>query len=114
MLPFDRPLNGSHSSRRRAAASSSPSESILVTRLDTSVATETPEGIFLELRPAGLSVRYYAFILDWAIRLAVLFAAAMIAAVAGGIGTAFWLILALALEWLYPMVFELTPAGATP
>jgi uncharacterized RDD family membrane protein YckC len=86
----------------------------LVTRLDTSVGTETPEGIFLELRPAGLSVRYYAFILDWAIRLAVLFAAAMIAAVAGGIGTAFWLILAFALEWLYPMAFELTPSGATP
>jgi uncharacterized RDD family membrane protein YckC len=85
-----------------------------VTRLDTSIASETPEGIFLELRPAGLSVRYYAFILDWAIRLTVLFAAAIIAAVAGGIGMAFWLILAFALEWLYPIAFELTRSGATP
>jgi uncharacterized RDD family membrane protein YckC len=68
----------------------------------------------LDLRPAGLSVRYYAFILDWAIRLAALFAAAIVAGAAGGIGVAFWLILAFALEWLYPMAFELTRSGATP
>ncbi len=34
--------------------------------LDTVVAAETPEGILLELRPAGLSARFYAFLLDWA------------------------------------------------
>jgi hypothetical protein len=27
---------------------------------------------------------------------------------------AFWLVLAFALEWFYPMAFELTPSGATP
>jgi hypothetical protein len=32
----------------------------------------------------------------------------------GGLGIAFWLILLFALEWLYPIVFELTPWGATP
>jgi hypothetical protein len=32
----------------------------------------------------------------------------------GGIGAAFWFILLFALEWLYPVVFELTQAGATP
>ena len=32
----------------------------------------------------------------------------------GGIGTGFFLILAFVLEWVYPIVFELTPSGATP
>ena len=43
--------------------------------LDTVVSAETPEGILLELRPAGLSARFYAFGLDWVIRLAIMYAA---------------------------------------
>jgi uncharacterized RDD family membrane protein YckC len=82
--------------------------------LDTVVAAETPEGILLELRPAGLSARFYAFALDWMIRLMIIYAAAMAASVIGGIGIAFWLILVFGLEWLYPIAFELTPSGATP
>ena len=39
--------------------------------LDTVVAAETPEGIVLELHPAGLPARFYAFVLDWLIRLVV-------------------------------------------
>jgi RDD family len=35
-------------------------------------------------------------------------------AVMGGLGAAFWLILLFALEWLYPVAFELTRWGATP
>ena len=82
--------------------------------LDTVVTAETPEGILLELRPAGLTVRFYAFILDWIIRLAVLYAAALAAAFMRGLGVAFFLILLFALEWLYPVGFELTSSGATP
>lgn len=82
--------------------------------LDTVVAAETPEGILLELRPAGLSVRFYAFALDWMIRLMIIYAAAMATSVIGGIGFAFWLILVFGLEWFYPIAFELTPSGATP
>jgi uncharacterized RDD family membrane protein YckC len=82
--------------------------------LDTVVAAETPEGILLELRPAGLSVRFYAFALDWLIRLMIIYAAGMATAVIGGIGFAFWLIFVFALDWFYPVVFELTPSGATP
>jgi uncharacterized RDD family membrane protein YckC len=82
--------------------------------LDTVVTAETPEGILLELRPAGLSARFYAFVLDWVIRLMILFAAATTVSIMGGIGVAFWLILAFALEWFYPVAFELTPSGATP
>jgi uncharacterized RDD family membrane protein YckC len=68
----------------------------------------------LELRPAGLAVRYYAFALDWGIRLAAIYGAAILAAFLGGIGTAFWIILVFALEWFYPVVFELSGSGGTP
>ena len=43
--------------------------------LDTVVYAETPEGIMIELRPAGLAARFYAFLLDWLIRLGVLLCA---------------------------------------
>jgi len=82
--------------------------------LDTVVAAETPEGILLELRPAGLGARFYAFAIDGLIRLGILYAAALGLAFLGGIGMAIWLILIFALEWLYPVIFELRPNGATP
>src|SRR5215813_6206583 len=82
--------------------------------LDTVVGAETPEGILLELRPAGLNARFYAFALDWIIRIAIIYAASMAAALMKGIGLAFWLILLFALEWFYPVAFELTPSGSTP
>jgi uncharacterized RDD family membrane protein YckC len=82
--------------------------------LDTVVTAETPEGILLELRPAGLSARACAFMVDCVIRFAIMYAAILIASLLAGIGAAFLLILLFALEWLYPVVFELTASGATP
>jgi uncharacterized RDD family membrane protein YckC len=82
--------------------------------LDTIVEAETPEGIMLQLRPAGLAPRFYAFALDLLIRMSLLYAVAIVTTVMGGIGLAIWFILIFALEWLYPVVFELTPSGATP
>lgn len=82
--------------------------------LDTVVAAETPEGILLELRPAGLGARFCAFLLDWLIRLMIAYVAAMAAAFMGGFGVAFWLLLYFVLEWFYPVVFELSRSGATP
>lgn len=82
--------------------------------LDTVVAAETPEGILLELRPAGLTARFYAFALDGVIRLSILYSTAVITTLMGGIGMAFWLILIFALEWFYPVMFELAWSGATP
>jgi uncharacterized RDD family membrane protein YckC len=78
------------------------------------VVAETPEGILLQLRPAGLVTRFYAFILDWTIRIGILYAAALTSGFMGGIGVAFWIVLLFALEWLYPIAFELLPSGATP
>ena len=82
--------------------------------LDTVVYAETPEGIMIELRPAGLTSRFYAFLLDWLIRIGILYAAAITAAVMSGFGIALMLILFFALEWLYPVIFELSRWGATP
>jgi len=82
--------------------------------LDTLVSAETPEGILLELRPAGLTARCYAFLIDQLIKLAVIYLFEILAIFAGGIGLGLALILLFALEWLYPVVFELSRWGATP
>jgi uncharacterized RDD family membrane protein YckC len=82
--------------------------------LDTVVASETPEGILLELRPAGLGARACAFALDWIIRIAIVYAAMIVLVFMAGLGLALLLILLFALEWFYPVAFELTASGATP
>jgi uncharacterized RDD family membrane protein YckC len=82
--------------------------------LDSVVSAETPEGILLEMRPAGLSARFCAFVIDWLIRIAILYAAMFVVGIFGGVGIAFWLILAFVLEWFYPIFFELGKRGATP
>jgi uncharacterized RDD family membrane protein YckC len=82
--------------------------------VDTIVAAETPEGILLELRPAGMCARACAFLMDGVIRLCAIYAVGMAAAFMGGVGLAFWLIFIFALEWLYPVVFELKTTAATP
>ena len=55
--------------------------------MDTVVGVETPEGILLELRPAGLSVRFYALVVDWIVRLAIAYAALLSVSFLAGIGT---------------------------
>jgi len=82
--------------------------------LDTIVEAETPEGIVLELRPAGLTVRLYAFLIDWLIRLVAMNVALVPLSQMGGLGIGIFLVLYFALEWFYPVVFELTRSGATP
>ena len=82
--------------------------------LDSAVAAETPEGILLELRPAGISARFLAFLIDWLIRGVALYACALVAMVIGEVGVGFWLILFFVLDWFYPVIFELGRTGATP
>jgi uncharacterized RDD family membrane protein YckC len=53
-------------------------------------------------------------VLDWLVRLALIYVVGTLTRFMGGIGIAFWLILFFALEWFYPVIFELTPSGATP
>lgn len=82
--------------------------------LDTIFTTETPEGIALQLRPAGVMARSYAYLIDALLRFAVLATAASVLSVMARFGSAVFLILAFALEWFYPVLFELMPGAATP
>jgi uncharacterized RDD family membrane protein YckC len=83
-------------------------------RLDTLTSAETPEGIALALRPAGVVARASAFAIDLLIRGALMLAVSMVLAPLGRFGSGLALILWFALEWFYPVLFELLPAGATP
>jgi len=83
-------------------------------RLDTLYTVETPEGITLSLRPAGLVSRGLAYLIDFAIRAGLMVCAALVARLTGGIGSAFLLVSYFALEWGYPVVFELALGGGTP
>ncbi|AEG94324.1 RDD family protein [Ramlibacter tataouinensis] len=82
--------------------------------LDTLYQAETPEGIALALRPAGLVARAQAWAIDFGIRLGLFFVISLVAGIAGGLGAAFLLIAYFLLEWFYPVVFELGRGGATP
>jgi uncharacterized RDD family membrane protein YckC len=83
-------------------------------RLDTIAAAETPEGIELQLRCAGLAARSSAFLIDAGIRLAVIYGLLIIAAYLGAIKNAVIYIVMFILNWLYPVVFELRAGAATP
>jgi uncharacterized RDD family membrane protein YckC len=83
-------------------------------RLDTLYTAETPEGIALSLRPAGIVARGLAYLIDFAIRLGIFFVISMAVGLMGKMGLAVLLISYFCLEWLYPVVFELTRAAATP
>ncbi len=85
-----------------------------VDALDTVVSAETPEGIIIELRPAGLMARFYAYTLDLLIRMMMLSVVAGVTEPMQGVGMAILLITAFAFEWLYPVLFELSSWAATP
>jgi uncharacterized RDD family membrane protein YckC len=82
--------------------------------LDTVFITETPEGIALPLRPAGMMARSFAYLIDALLRVAILIAAASVLGAMSRFGSGLFMILTFGLEWLYPVVFELMPAAATP
>ena len=83
-------------------------------RLDTIFTAETPEGITLSLRPAGIVARGLAYLIDLAIRVCLFIAVAITVGVMGKAGAAVLLLVYFSLEWFYPVVFELTRAAATP
>jgi uncharacterized RDD family membrane protein YckC len=83
-------------------------------RLDTLTSAETPEGIALALRPAGVVARAGAFAVDLLIRGALMLVVSMVLSPLGRFGSGLALILWFALEWFYPVLFELLPSGATP
>ena len=82
--------------------------------LDTRYKVETPEGIDLILRPAGLVARALAFAIDLLIRgalLAVLFA---VLALLGQFGMGLGTILLFLVTWWYMVLFEVLNQGRSP
>lgn len=82
--------------------------------LDTLARVETPEGIALQWRVAGVMPRAAAWALDFAIRLAVLWVLATGLVLLGAAGTGFYMIGLFAVWWFYPVLFEVLNDGQTP
>jgi uncharacterized RDD family membrane protein YckC len=82
--------------------------------LDTARSVPTPEGIELSLRLAGPVSRALAWLIDFLLRLIVLGALSMTAGAFSKLGVALLLLVWFALEWVYPVVFEVWFGGATP
>jgi len=68
----------------------------------------------LSLQPAGLVSRTMAFLLDLLIRLGIDLGLLMLLSSLGGLGNGLILLGMFCVEWLYPIVFELSRWGATP
>lgn len=82
--------------------------------LDPRYRVETPEGIALTLAPAGVVARGTAFAIDFSIRVALLVAVSVLLGLLGQFGLGLFLVAFFALEWFYPVLFELSPWAATP
>jgi uncharacterized RDD family membrane protein YckC len=82
--------------------------------IDTIITAETPEGIAIAIRPAGFAVRCTAFLIDALIRAGILLGVASALGAGGHFGTGPIFIVIFVVNWLYPVIFELMPAAATP
>ncbi|HQL47551.1 MAG: RDD family protein [Acidobacteria bacterium ADurb.Bin340] len=75
---------------------------------------ETPEGITLELKPAGPLPRALAWGLDFAIRAALYLTLGILASLFGRLGMGIFLVGLFLIEWFYPVIFEVLNQGQTP
>lgn len=82
--------------------------------LDTQIYLETPEGIDLPLRPAGLPVRCLAFAIDALIRAVVLILTGIAWLYMGKLGAGLASISAFLLLWWYMVFFEVLNQGRSP
>jgi len=81
--------------------------------LDTHYAMETPEGIELELRVAGVMVRSAAWVIDLVMRLLLYFICIYAFSWLHNVGWGIISILVFMLEWFYPVLFEVYFHGAS-
>ncbi len=82
--------------------------------LDTRVRMETPEGIDLILRPAGLLSRSIAFGIDLMIRGVLLGALFFVLGTLGDFGTGLFMLALFSGTWGYMVLFEVLHQGRTP
>ncbi|MFJ4195125.1 RDD family protein [Pseudomonas sp. NPDC089534] len=94
--------------------SAPPRKAPLVPPLDTRHQVETPEGIDLPLRPAGLMVRAVAFAIDLALRGAMLGVLFLALAALGRLGMGLGSLLLFGVSWWYMVLFEVLRQGRSP
>jgi len=82
--------------------------------LDTIHRIETPEGVDLDLRTAGPAPRLLAWIIDLCLRGVITIGVSIPLSALGKLGGGVFLIVLFALEWLYPVIFEVLADGSTP
>lgn len=83
-------------------------------RLDTSYKVNTPEGITLNLSPAGPAPRFLALLIDLMIRMMINMILLIALGFLGATGMGIALILTFMLEWFYPVYYEVKREGQTP
>ncbi|RON71319.1 RDD family protein [Pseudomonas fluorescens] len=82
--------------------------------LDTRHQVETPEGIDLPLRPAGLMVRAMAFAIDLGLRGVIMGVLFIVLAFLGKLGMGLGSLLLFAISWWYMVLFEVLRQGRSP
>ncbi|WP_219095515.1 RDD family protein [Pseudomonas sp. UMAB-40] len=91
-----------------------PRKATLPPPLDTRYQVETPEGIDLPLRPAGLMVRALAFSIDLGLRGLILGVLFIVLAFLGKLGAGLGSILLFGVSWWYMVLFEVLNQGRSP
>lgn len=91
-----------------------PRKATLSPPLDTRYQVETPEGIDLPLRPAGLMVRVVAFCIDLMLRGLILGLMFIVLAMLGKLGAGLGSLLIFAVNWWYMVLFEVLNQGRSP
>ena len=81
---------------------------------DTARLIDTPEGVHLQLSPAGPVPRALAFAIDICIRAGVIALVALLSSWFGDFGTGLLLLIMFLFEWIYPVWFEVFRHGQTP
>jgi uncharacterized RDD family membrane protein YckC len=82
--------------------------------LDTRLALETPEGVEIELRPAGPFARALALAVDESIRWIVLAGAGFALGLLGAFGVGLFSLTMFLVYWFYGVAFEVLAGGQTP
>jgi len=82
--------------------------------LDSVNTVQTPEGVDIHLKVAGIWPRSVAWIIDLLIRGALYALLGVLAGLLGDFGTGLMLISFFLMEWFYPVLFEVLNRGMTP
>lgn len=81
--------------------------------IDTLHEVETPEGVTLQLRVAGVVARSVAWLIDFAVRFSVVWVSMVLLGVLEGAGSGIILVLLFVVYWFYPILFEALNDGRT-